>query len=161
MGARESADLRQFVRGRRVSGYLKDYSLCIQPVAQEASVRSKVAWPFSGVVAVDLVLSSRASTDTSGRPLVLQATVPGLCPHCVLAYLLLLVVDVVVTGVHTSGLPGSLDCREHEPLAESFFRGGQRQRVPLGVSITMLGYFKRCRHRPSLALRIAHAGSAR
>ena len=49
----------------------------------------------------------------------------------------------------------------HEPLAESFFRGGQRQRVPLGVSITMLGYFKRCRHRPSLALRIAHAGSVR
>ena len=34
-----------------------------------------------------------------------------------------------------------------------FSGAGQRQRVPLGVSITMLGYFKRCRHRPSLALR--------
>ena len=37
-------------------------------------------WAFTGVVAVALPKPSRASTDTSGRPLVFQATVPGLCP---------------------------------------------------------------------------------
>ena len=31
---------------------------------------------------VALLRSSRASTDTTGRPLVFQATVPGLCPLC-------------------------------------------------------------------------------
>ena len=38
------------------------------------------AWAFTGVVAVALPRSSRASTDTTGRPLVFQATVPGLYP---------------------------------------------------------------------------------
>ncbi len=37
-------------------------------------------WAFTGVVAVALPRSSRASTDTTGRPLVFQATVPGLYP---------------------------------------------------------------------------------
>jgi len=36
--------------------------------------------PFTGVVAVALPRSSRASTDTTGRPLVFQATVPGSYP---------------------------------------------------------------------------------
>ena len=43
-------------------------------------VREAVLWPFTGVVAVALPRSSRASTDTTGRPLVFQATVPGLFP---------------------------------------------------------------------------------
>ena len=38
------------------------------------------SWAFTGVVAVALPRSSRASTDTTGRPLVFQATVPGLYP---------------------------------------------------------------------------------
>ena len=37
-------------------------------------------WAFTGVVAVALPRSSRASMDTTGRPLVFQATVPGLYP---------------------------------------------------------------------------------
>ncbi len=40
----------------------------------------RFAWAFTGVVAVALPRSSRASTDTTGRPLVFQATVPGLYP---------------------------------------------------------------------------------
>jgi len=42
--------------------------------------RKVAPWAFTGVVAVALPRSSRASTDTTGRPLVFQATVPGLYP---------------------------------------------------------------------------------
>ena len=44
--------------------------------------RVHTGWAFTGVVAVALPRSSRASTDTTGRPLVFQATVPGLYPLC-------------------------------------------------------------------------------
>ena len=42
-----------------------------------------------------------------------------------------------------------------KPFAVSFFRGGQRRQVPLGVSMTMMGYFRRCHGRSSFA----HGGS--
>ena len=48
-----------------------------------------------------------------------------------------------------------------EPLAVSFFPGGQRRQVPLGVSMTVLGYFKRCHCRSSLAAGIARVRFAR
>ena len=43
--------------------------------------------------------------------------------------------------------PSRLRCR--------FSRGGQRRQVPLGVSMTMMGYFRRCHGRSSFA----HGGS--
>ena len=50
----------------------------VRPGSPSPHVESEVAVHRCSTVA--LPRSSRASTDTTGRPLVFQATVPGLCP---------------------------------------------------------------------------------
>ena len=62
-----------------VEGTRREYLRGVRQLAAYYMV-SPDQWAFTGVVAVALPRSSRASTDTTGRPLVFQAMVPGLYP---------------------------------------------------------------------------------